>query len=270
MAADERSEEDAAERPWTEAQWEAMFRRSDARSAKFGELLETFMDDPDAEQKIAREMGWSHLAGEESEEADPEFEAWKREVIEAAIEAVESGTDVSEEDDDWEDDFDGIDADADADSDADADEESADEEDEHEPLGRRSRKLREIEAYRLAYDTGLLVHRLLQPYMAQIEDEFADEATERLVNAYSHSLRAAPKIAGGHGMGYEDDAICGNIVYNRIALDSVQTTEAELTWLRDHGKLPTGVAAQCLTPLGQVRAALEARIAELRAKVWWS
>src|SRR5438105_11813412 len=31
------------DRPWTEAQWEALMKRSDVRSAKFGELLETFM-----------------------------------------------------------------------------------------------------------------------------------------------------------------------------------------------------------------------------------
>jgi hypothetical protein len=31
--------------PWTEDEWLAEFRRNDVRSAKFGELLETFADD---------------------------------------------------------------------------------------------------------------------------------------------------------------------------------------------------------------------------------
>jgi hypothetical protein len=252
------------ERPWTEEQWEAMFRRSDARSAKYGELFETFADDPDADEKIAREMGWSHMLGEEGPQdgqRDPEFEAWKQEVIESAIEAAESGElDDDELDDDvpWED----VDE-------APAAESEESEEDAEAFFAARCDRLRKIDAYRLAFDTGLLIHGLLQPYMALVEDEFADEPTERLINAYSHSLRAAAKIAGGHGIGYTDDAICGNIVCNRIALESVQITESELAWLRNHGRLPPEIAAQCLVPLAEVRVALEARIAELRKKVWW-
>ena len=46
--------------PWTEDQWERFMQRSDVRSAKFGELLETLRDHPDRDEIIAREMGWDH------------------------------------------------------------------------------------------------------------------------------------------------------------------------------------------------------------------
>jgi hypothetical protein len=55
--ADEEDEED--ERPWDEPQWEAFMKESDVRAARFGELFETLIDDPDRDEKIAEEMGWN-------------------------------------------------------------------------------------------------------------------------------------------------------------------------------------------------------------------
>src|SRR5687767_14907903 len=57
------------ERPYTEEQWEALFRQSDLKAAKFGELLETLHDQPDHELTIAREMGWTWLVEALEEEA---------------------------------------------------------------------------------------------------------------------------------------------------------------------------------------------------------
>jgi hypothetical protein len=64
-------------RPWTEAQWERFMQQSDARSAKFGELLETLRDDPNCDGIIAHEMGWDQDADEdicdaELDDGDPE------------------------------------------------------------------------------------------------------------------------------------------------------------------------------------------------------
>src|SRR5438874_11330204 len=73
-------EEHDDDRPWTEAQWEALMKRSDVRSAKFGELLETFMDHPDRDAIIDREMGWDRPVNEEFQE-----------ITAAAAEEVEAG-----------------------------------------------------------------------------------------------------------------------------------------------------------------------------------
>ena len=53
--------EDPDDRPWDEEKWEAFMRESDLRAARFGELLETLMDEPDRHRIIAKEMGWDWL-----------------------------------------------------------------------------------------------------------------------------------------------------------------------------------------------------------------
>ena len=50
--------EETPDLPMNEAQWRRMMQESDARSAKFGELLETLIDHPDRDEIINREMGW--------------------------------------------------------------------------------------------------------------------------------------------------------------------------------------------------------------------
>lgn len=58
----------AHDRPWTEDEWEQLFRRSDVRSARYGELWETLRDHPDRDEIIAREMGWTRCLADESSE----------------------------------------------------------------------------------------------------------------------------------------------------------------------------------------------------------
>ena len=52
--------------PWDKEDWgefdhEKMLRESDARTDKYGELLDKYLDHPDRERIIAREMGWDHI-----------------------------------------------------------------------------------------------------------------------------------------------------------------------------------------------------------------
>lgn len=51
--------EPPADKPWDEYDYERLMRESDARTDKYGELLDKYMDHPDGDQIIAREMGWS-------------------------------------------------------------------------------------------------------------------------------------------------------------------------------------------------------------------
>ena len=61
---------------WDEFDWEKALRESDARTEKYLELLEKHGGDPQAEELIAREMGWDpedeaeELSGREVEEAN--------------------------------------------------------------------------------------------------------------------------------------------------------------------------------------------------------
>ena len=57
---------------WDEYDWERFLRQQDQKTEKYMELLEKYLDDPQRDQIIAREMGWSQLLdGQQwSEEVD--------------------------------------------------------------------------------------------------------------------------------------------------------------------------------------------------------
>src|SRR6516165_12469136 len=49
------------ERAWDEYDWERFLQQQDHKTEKYMELLEKYLDDPNRDQIIAREMGWSSL-----------------------------------------------------------------------------------------------------------------------------------------------------------------------------------------------------------------
>ena len=183
------------DRPWTEDQWEAFMKRGDARSAKFGELLETLRDDPDRDATIAREMGWDDEDDDTDEDDGPAFELPAEDFVSGEDPDAGAGR-----------------GDADGFDDEDFDEEDDD--------------LDAIPAYRLASEVGMKIHHALKPHLDAAEPEPGtdgvagrragvpadDDTGELLGKAFIGCHIAAAKIAGGHGMGYEDDVLCGNIV----------------------------------------------------------
>jgi hypothetical protein len=81
------------EKVWDEYDWERFLQQQDRKTERYMELLEKYIDDPNRDQIIAREMGWHHLLddagshwaanvdslfeehGEEAGEDVPSFEA---------------------------------------------------------------------------------------------------------------------------------------------------------------------------------------------------
>src|SRR6266404_65168 len=49
------------ERDWDEYDWERFLQQQDHKTEKYMELLEKYLDDPNRDQIIAREMGWTQL-----------------------------------------------------------------------------------------------------------------------------------------------------------------------------------------------------------------
>ena len=49
------------ERAWDEYDWERFLQQQDQKTEKYMELLEEYLDDPQRDEIIAREMGWSQL-----------------------------------------------------------------------------------------------------------------------------------------------------------------------------------------------------------------
>ncbi len=60
------------DRAWDEYDWERFLQQQDQKTEKYMDLLEKYLDDPQRDEIIAREMGWSGLAGENdwSDEVD--------------------------------------------------------------------------------------------------------------------------------------------------------------------------------------------------------
>ena len=76
------------ERAWDEYDWERFLQQQDHKTEKYMELLEKYLDDPQRDQIIAQEMGWTQLL---------EAKDWSTEV-DALLDA-ESGKGPDGEDD---------------------------------------------------------------------------------------------------------------------------------------------------------------------------
>lgn len=76
------------DRAWDEYDWERFLQQQDHKTEKYMELLEKYLDDPQRDQIIAREMGWTQLVSGND---------WSDEVD--ALLSEESGDGVDEDDD---------------------------------------------------------------------------------------------------------------------------------------------------------------------------
>jgi hypothetical protein len=61
------SESEPPEKAWDEYDWEKFLQEQDRKTEKYMELLERYIDDPNRDQIIAREMGWFHLLDQDGE-----------------------------------------------------------------------------------------------------------------------------------------------------------------------------------------------------------
>jgi predicted glycosyl hydrolase (DUF1957 family) len=73
-----------SDRAWDEYQWERFLQQQDQKTEKYMELLEKYLDHPERDQIIAREMGWTQIA---------ETEEWTDEAEQAMDEEPEPAAD---------------------------------------------------------------------------------------------------------------------------------------------------------------------------------
>ena len=62
------ADRDEPDNIWDEYDWERFLQEQDRKTEKYMELLERYIDDPNRDQIIAREMGWTHLLDKEGRE----------------------------------------------------------------------------------------------------------------------------------------------------------------------------------------------------------
>lgn len=66
---------DEPERAWDEYDWERFLQQQDSKTERYMELFEKYIDDPNRDQIIAQEMGWTHLVDQPADDAEGiEFE----------------------------------------------------------------------------------------------------------------------------------------------------------------------------------------------------
>ena len=75
------------DRVWDEYEWERFLQQQDHKTEKYMELLEKYLDDPQRDQIIAREMGWTQLLNSDtwSDEVDALLAEESSDEIGAAI-----------------------------------------------------------------------------------------------------------------------------------------------------------------------------------------
>ncbi len=66
---------DHSDTVWDEYQWERFLQQQEKRTEKYMELLEKYLDHPQRDEIIAREMNWSHLVEENQQNWEDEVDA---------------------------------------------------------------------------------------------------------------------------------------------------------------------------------------------------
>ncbi|MEA3212045.1 MAG: hypothetical protein QOE70_5102 [Chthoniobacter sp.] len=77
---------------WDEYDWERFLQQQDRKTEKYMELLERYIDDPNRDQIIAREMGWYHLLDKDGEKWAESVDSLFEEEIGAADASEEGGS----------------------------------------------------------------------------------------------------------------------------------------------------------------------------------
>ena len=219
---------------WDEHDWERFLQRADVRSAKYQELFETLLDHPERDTIIAREMGW-----------DKTRKSWGCDETECRrcdtrfeCESYELLQSMNEP-------------------------EAMPDDPEADDLMACFDEMDTIEAYRVAND-----------FAARFEDYLREKAPEWIVDeevreALFSAQMVPAKIAGGHGIGYEKDALCGNIANCKRAMRDLKECIEKIEGVLNREILDPADTKQLLTEAKAAERELDRWIETLRAKVWW-
>ena len=131
------------------------------------------------------------------------------------------------------------------------------------------RALENIEAYRFALRAERQIRTVLTRYLDRPVQDDAPDHDECYGQVWIGACIAGAKICGGHGMGYEDDVLCGHIVNVRRGLAAVDESLEALASLKEDLLVKPAEAKKVQDILTKLRTLVQARIDELRQRVWW-
>ncbi len=89
------------EKIWDEYDWERFLQQQDRKTERYMELLEKYIDHPDRDRIIAREMGWTHLLEDDGDRWAEEVEDMFDEEMEELLDD-EDDEEESEAEEDYE------------------------------------------------------------------------------------------------------------------------------------------------------------------------
>ena len=84
---------------------------------------------------------------------------------------------------------------------------------------------------------------------------------------YLSAGKIGANLAGGHGLGYDEEFLCGNIVKCRWALSDCEFCREMLEPL--HAQTGDATYAKLIEDTRRIAEVLRERIAHLRQRVWW-
>ena len=216
---------------WDELDWERFLQRADVRTAKYQELYETLSAHPQRDHLIAREMGWEQDI-RDCGVGDNCPSCARRHDCEA-YEMFRLMADPIEEDE------------------CDVD------------LMNCFEQLRHVPAYVRAQDFAERLEDLLRRRLA-------DRAEDPQIRRTLFAAQMVPaQVAGGHGIGYDRDSLCGNIANCKRALRSLADCLEELHEIESLGLLASQDTPALWHEAERVSRELNRWIDNLRARIWW-
>ncbi len=213
----QRGQKDPESEDWNEHDYEKFMKESDARTTKYMELLDKYGDSDEAEELIAKEMGWDR---EFTPEEEAERQEWIEEANAAAAEALnepEPEPDPHREGIDW--------------------------------IRTGAGDLRHPLQHRCFESSMKFWHAI----KALGEGKIADEDIGQFVSEFQIT---GAKLAGAlngiaHGRGPADPAF--TVAYLKRALDHLHQSQAGLEKVSKRKRLPTGMIVEARQELFQLR-----------------
>jgi len=119
-----------------------------------------------------------------------------------------------------------------------------------------------ITAYKKSYELYIKLSRYFKNRKGMDTDE-------DVLEAISASSKVSAKIAGGHGMGYEKDTLCGNIAYCKRSLKNARICVYSLEIVRGKSIFPECGINILISEAIKVEREVLKWIEYLRSRIWW-
>ena len=122
--------------------------------------------------------------------------------------------------------------------------------------------VKNITAYKKSYELYIKLSKFFETRKVMDTDE-------DVLEAISASSMIPAKIAGGHGMGYEKDTLCGNIANCKRSLKNARICVYSLEIVRAKSTFPDSDINILISDAIKVEREVLKWIEYLRSRIWW-